>query len=99
MYDHLIRVTDELDTDRELVAGTLEVYLSTVNNNLSIDHEAADRRHGDPRRDRRRRRDLRHERGGAAFRTGEGSGFWVITGFVVIGAAMTAIVLRRIDWI
>ena len=36
MYDHLIRVTDELDTDRELVAGTLEVYLSTVNNNLSI---------------------------------------------------------------
>ena len=35
MYDHLIRVTDELDTDRELVAGTLEVYLSTVNNNLS----------------------------------------------------------------
>ena len=43
MYDHLIRVTDELDNDRELVAGTLEVYLSTVNNNLSIDHEAADR--------------------------------------------------------
>ena len=35
MYDHLIRVTDELDNDRELVAGTLEVYLSTVNNNLS----------------------------------------------------------------
>ena len=36
MYDHLIRVTDELDNDRELVAGTLEVYLSTVNNNLSV---------------------------------------------------------------
>ena len=35
VYDHLIRVTDELDNDRELVAGTLEVYLSTVNNNLS----------------------------------------------------------------
>ena len=35
VYDHLIRVTDELDTDRELVGGTLEVYLSTVNNNLS----------------------------------------------------------------
>ena len=35
VYDHLIRVTDELDNDRELVAGTLEVYLSTINNNLS----------------------------------------------------------------
>jgi magnesium transporter len=34
VYDHLIRVTDELDNDRELVAGTLEVYLSTINNNL-----------------------------------------------------------------
>jgi magnesium transporter len=36
VYDHLIRVTDELDNDRDLVAGTLDVYLSTVNNNLSI---------------------------------------------------------------
>ena len=35
MYDHLIRLTDELDSYRELVGGTLEVYLSTVNNNLS----------------------------------------------------------------
>ncbi len=36
VYDHLIRVTDELDNDRELVSGTLDVYLSTVNNNLSV---------------------------------------------------------------
>jgi len=36
VYDHLIRVNDELDNDRELVAGTLEVYLSTINNNLSV---------------------------------------------------------------
>ena len=35
MYDHLIRVTDELDNYRDLVAGTLDIYLSTVNNNLS----------------------------------------------------------------
>ncbi|MGZ8502460.1 MAG: magnesium transporter CorA family protein, partial [Candidatus Limnocylindrales bacterium] len=35
VYDHLIRLTDELDTYRELVSGTLDVYLSTVNNNLS----------------------------------------------------------------
>lgn len=36
VYDHLVRLTDELDTYRELVASALEVYLSTVNNNLSL---------------------------------------------------------------
>src|SRR5438552_3889810 len=36
VYDHLIRLTDELDSYRELVSGTLDVYLSTVNNNLSV---------------------------------------------------------------
>ena len=35
VYDHLIRITDELDTYRELVAGAIETYLSTINNNLS----------------------------------------------------------------
>ena len=35
VYDHLIRMTDELDTFRELAAGAIETYLSTVNNNLS----------------------------------------------------------------
>ena len=36
VYDHLIRLTDELDNYRELVSGTLDVYLSTVNNQLSL---------------------------------------------------------------
>lgn len=35
IYDHLIRLNDELDSFRELVAGSLEIYLSTINNNLS----------------------------------------------------------------
>ena len=35
MYDHLVRITDELDTHRELLSSALEAYLSTVNNNLS----------------------------------------------------------------
>lgn len=35
VYDHLIRLADELDTYRELVGTTLDAYLSTVNNNLS----------------------------------------------------------------
>ena len=36
IYDHLIRLNDELDSFRELVAGSLEIYLSTINNNLSV---------------------------------------------------------------
>jgi magnesium transporter len=99
VYDHLIRVTDELDNDRELVAGTLEVYLSTINNNLStimkrltgvtvilagIGAFAGV---------------FGMSEAGTAIANGEASGFWVITALIVVGAAITAIVLRRIDWI
>jgi magnesium transporter len=99
VYDHLIRVTDELDTDRELVAGTLEVYLSTVNNNLSTIMKrltgvtvilagigAVAGIFG-------------MSEASAALSNGERSGFWVITAAVVMGAAIVALVLRRIDWI
>jgi magnesium transporter len=99
VYDHLIRVTDELDNDRELVAGTLEVYLSTINNNLSTIMKrltgvtvilagvgAAAGIFG-------------MSEAGTALRGGEGTGFWLVTIIIVMGAAMTAMVLRRIDWI
>lgn len=35
VYDHLVRLTDELDSYRELVSTTLDIYLSQINNNLS----------------------------------------------------------------
>lgn len=35
VYDHLIRLNDELDSYREMVSTTLDAYLSTVNNDLS----------------------------------------------------------------
>ena len=100
VYDHLIRVTDELDNYRDLVSGTLEIYLSTVNNNLSTDHEAADRGDRDPRRDRRGRRDLRDERGRARGR--ERRGDRVLDHHrvsILIAAVIAAVVLRRMDWI
>jgi magnesium transporter len=99
VYDHLIRVTDELDNDRELVAGTLEVYLSTVNNNLSkimkrltgvtvilagIGAVAGV---------------FGMSEAGNALANGEPSGFWAVTGFIGVAAALTAFVLRRFDWI
>jgi magnesium transporter len=35
VYDHLLRVTDMLDTYREILTGTLDVYLSAVSNRLN----------------------------------------------------------------
>ena len=99
VYDHLIRVTDELDNDRELVAGTLEVYLSTVNNNLATIMKrltgvtvilagigAVAGVFG-------------MSEAANAINGGEGTGFWAITAVIFGGAAITAFVLRRIDWI
>lgn len=99
VYDHLIRVTDELDNDRELVAGTLDVYLSTINNNLSTIMKrltgvtvilagmgAIAGIFG-------------MSEAGAAFTGLEAAGFWLVGALIVAGAALTAVVLRRIDWI
>jgi magnesium transporter len=99
VYDHLIRVTDELDNYRELVSGTLDVYLSTVNNNLSLIMKrltgvtvilagmgAVAGIFG-------------MSEAGAAFKGGESSGFWIVTAFTVGIATAAAVFLRRIDWI
>ena len=34
-----------------------------------------------------------------ALSSGEGSGFWLISGLIGVGAAIAAFVLRRINWI
>jgi magnesium transporter len=99
VYDHLIRVTDELDNDRELVAGTLEVYLSTINNNLSVIMKrltgvtvilagvgALAGIFG-------------MSEAGLALADREAGGFWMVAALIVVLAALTALVLRRIDWI
>jgi magnesium transporter len=36
IYDHLIRVSDLIDSYRDLLTGALDVYLSTVSNRLNI---------------------------------------------------------------
>ncbi len=99
VYDHLIRVTDELDSYRELVGGTLDMYLSIVNNTLS--------------RIMKRLTGVTvilagigavagifgMSEAGAAFAGGEAAGFWVVTGLVVAIAVGAAVFLRRVDWI
>ena len=99
VYDHLIRLTDELDTYRELVAGTLEVYLSTINNNLSLIMKrltgvtvilagvgAVAGVFG-------------MSEAGAALSGAEAAGFWTVTLAIVVAAAAVAVVLRRINWV
>jgi magnesium transporter len=99
VYDHLIRVTDELDNYRELVAGTLDIYLTIVNNNLSVIMKrltgvtvivagigAIAGIFG-------------MSEAGAAFVGAEATGFWIVTAFTIMIAVVAAFVLHRIDWI
>lgn len=99
IYDHVIRLTDELDNYRELASATLDVYLTQVNNNLSVIMKrltgvtvilagvgAIAGIFG-------------MSEAGAALGGAEASGFWLITTLVLSVAAAAAVVLRKIDWI
>ena len=99
VYDHLIRLTDELDNYRELVSGTLDVYLSTVNNQLSLIMKrltgvtvvltgiaAIGGIFG-------------MSEAGTALGGQEAPGFWLVTVLSVGAALFMAAVLRRIGWI
>jgi magnesium transporter len=98
-YDHLIRLTDELDTYRELASASLETYLSTVNNNLSLIMKrltgvtvvvagigAVGGIFG-------------MSEAQAAFRLDEGPGFWIVTAGCILLAGVAAAILHKIDWI
>ncbi len=98
VYDHLLRVTDELDNYRELVSGTMEVYLSTINNNLSLIMKrltgvtvllagigAIAGIFG-------------MSEAGTAF-SGAVPGFWLVAIGTVVVAAVAAFILRRFNWV
>lgn len=99
VYDHLLRVTDELDNYRELVAGSLDIYLTIVNNNLSMIMKrltgvtvivagigAIAGIFG-------------MSEAATALAGQSGSGFWIVTSATIVLAAIAAVILRRIDWI
>jgi magnesium transporter len=99
VYDHLIRLNEELDTHRDMISGTLDVYLTSINNNLSAIMKrltgvtvilagigAIGGLFG------------MSEAAGAL--NGEvGSGFWIVVGATVVGAVLAVFTLRRIDWL
>jgi magnesium transporter len=99
VYDHVIRLADEMDNYRELASSTLDVYLTQINNNLSVIMKrltgvtvilagvgAVAGIFG-------------MSEASAALSGTEGSGFWVVTWTAFGVAAVAAIFLRRIDWI
>jgi magnesium transporter len=99
IYDHVIRLTDELDNYRELAASTLDVYLTQINNNLSVIMKrltgvtvilagigAVAGIFG-------------MSEAGTAFAGGEAVGFWAVTALTVAVAGGAAFFLRRVGWI
>jgi magnesium transporter len=99
IYDHTIRVTDELDTHRELANGVLDAYLSSVNNSLS---EVMKRLTAITA--------VLAGVGAAAglFGMSEAStsldlpsplGFWLVVGVLVAIGVALFVYFRRIDWI
>jgi magnesium transporter len=99
VYDHLIRLNEELDSFRDLVAGSLEIYLSTINNNLSTIMKrltgvtvilagigAIAGLFG-------------MSEAATAFEGLEGIGFYLIVLATVVGSVAAVVFLRRIDWL
>jgi magnesium transporter len=99
VYDHLIRLTDELDSYRELVSTTLDIYLSQINNNLS---EIMKRLTG-----------VTvilatigaiggifgMSEAGSAFNFTESWGFWLVTIVAVVLALLVGLYFRRRGWV
>lgn len=99
VYDHLIRLTDELDSFRERLTGALDAYLSTVNNNLSdimkrltavtvilAGIAAIGGLFG-------------MSEAGPAFLGQEAFGFWLVAAGAVAFGGLTILYLRRIGWL
>ena len=94
VYDHVIRLTDELDNYRELASSTLDVYLTQINNNLSAIMK--------------RLTGVTVIIAGVGAVAGifgmseagvEAGSFWVVAGVIAALATATALILRRVDWI
>jgi magnesium transporter len=99
VYDHLIRLTDELDSYREMVGTTLDIYLSQVNNNLSeimkrltgvtvvlATIAAISGIFG-------------MSEAGLAFQFQEATGFWLVTAAAIAIAGFVYVFFRRRGWI
>ena len=99
VYDHLIRLTDELESFRDRLTGALDAYLSTINNNLSeimkrltavtvilATVAAIGGIFG-------------MSEAGPAFAGQEAMGFWLVTAVSIALGGLMILYLRRIGWL
>jgi magnesium transporter len=99
IYDHLVRLTDDFDSFRELTASTIELYLSTVNNNLTVIMKrltgatvvlagiaAVAGIFG-------------MSEATSAFDGREGIGFWAVSLITIAVAGVILAILRRVGWV
>jgi magnesium transporter len=99
VYDHLIRLADELDTYRDMVGTALDAYLTTVNNDLSevmkrltavtvvlAGVAAIGGLFG-------------MSEAGPAFAGAEQTGFWIVVVAAAALGAVAVVFFRRIGWL
>jgi magnesium transporter len=99
VYDHLIRITDELDSYRELIAASLETYLSTINNNLSVIMKRLTAITAILAGVGAVAGIFGMSEAGTAFNFQEGGGFWLVTLLCLVIGGLVFAYFRRIDWI
>jgi magnesium transporter len=83
IYDHVIRLTDEMDAYRELAASTLEVYMKRLTG-VTVILAGIGAFAGIF---------------GMSEAHVEAGNFWLVTGVILLAAIAAAAVLRRIGWI
>ena len=99
VYDHLVRLTDEFDSFRELTAATIELYLSTVNNNLTVIMKRLTAATVVLAGIAAVAGVFGMSEASSALAGHEGLGFWLVTIVMVAGAALVLAILRRIGWV
>ena len=99
VYDHVIRLTDEMDNYRELGVSDPRRVPHPDQQQPVGDHEAPDRGDGHPRRIGAVAGIFGMSEAGSALGGQEAAGFWFVTAMTVAAATGAAVFLRRIGWI
>ena len=99
IYDHAVHLAEEYDSFRELVSGALDVYLSTINNNLSLTMKRLTGITAVLAGIGAFAGIFGMSEAGAAFAGAEAIGFWLVSGEIIVLSLALLVLLRRLDWI
>jgi magnesium transporter len=99
VYDHLVHLSDDFDAFRELTAETIELYLSTVNNNLTVIMKRLTAATVVLAGIAAVAGIFGMSEASSALDGREGLGFWVVSLALVVIAGIVLAILRRFDWV